>query len=142
MNERGRRLATALLVGVAAGCGGPERPPPRPTLPVFSAQGGYPLVSAEILEREQTRNPARATAIGEHAHDRELAAVFPADLDRARRDAHALLTRLSDVHRPVLARPADHSGATRYQKVMINQSFDPRLSGLRCRGCRTRSAMA
>lgn len=105
MSERGRRLAAALLVGVAAGCGGPERPPPRPTLPVFSAQGGYPLVSAEILEREQARNPARATAIGEHAHDRELAAVFPGDLDLARRDAHALLTRLIDVHRPVLARP-------------------------------------
>ena len=103
-----QRLRAVLLVAgatTAGGCGGPEAPPAPPPVPVFSAQGGYPLVSGEIIEHLMARNPARATSIGEHGHDRELPALFPTDLERARREAHALLARLRDVHQPVLDRP-------------------------------------
>ncbi|HEX6589785.1 MAG TPA: DUF885 family protein [Longimicrobiales bacterium] len=105
----GRRRFRALLIlavpTLVAGCGGPEAPPAPPPVPVFSAQRGYPLVSGEIIEHVMTRNPARATSIGEHGHDRELPALFPTDLERARREAHGLLARLRDVHQPVLDRP-------------------------------------
>ena len=105
MIERRRKVAGSLLIAMAVACGGREATPPRPRVPVYTAQGGYPRVSSEIIDSELARNPAWATAIGEHEHDRALPAVFPTDLERARRDAHALLTRLAEVHRPALSRP-------------------------------------
>ena len=107
MRGRAGRFTGLLLVGLGIGCGGAEAPRP-PRVPVFSAQSGYPLVAGDILEYGLARYPARATTLGEHEHDRELPPLFPTDLERARRDARALLTRLADVHQPVLERPDFH----------------------------------
>lgn len=95
----------ALLTAGIAACGGPEAPRRPPSVPVFSAQTGYPLVSGEIVQHLLERNPARATVLGERALDGDLPALFAGDLERARRDAHALRTRLAEVHQPVLTRP-------------------------------------
>lgn len=101
-----RAVTTGLLLSVAlAGCGGSTAPPAPPPVPVFGAQAGFPRVSAEIIDWLLARDPVHATSIGEHAHDTTLGAHFPGDLERARLDARALLTRLAQINRPTLERP-------------------------------------
>jgi hypothetical protein len=74
-------------------------------VPVFSAQAGFPRVTAEVVDWYLARYPVRATRAGEHAHDARIGAIFPGDLEGGQRDVRALLTRLQTVNRPTLARP-------------------------------------
>ena len=102
MRSVARCLSVCALLTLA-GCGGSTPAPPPPPVPVFTAQAGYPRMAAEIVDWMLARDPVHATSIGEHAYDTTLGSHFPGDLERARRDARALLTRLTAVNRPTLA---------------------------------------
>ena len=99
-----RTIPALLFLGALAACGGSPPPAAPPPVPTFGAQSGYARVSGEVLDWYFARHPAIATSLGEHAYDTTLGAYFAGDLERAKRDARALLTRLETVNRPTLAR--------------------------------------
>lgn len=98
-------ITTLLVLPLLTACGGGAAPPAPPRVPTFTAQAAFPRLESEIVDWYLARYPTLRPPLAEAgARDTLLGSYFAGDLERARHDARALLTRLGEVNRPTLAR--------------------------------------